>query len=55
MGDSFEVHMPVLVAEPFERRGNLFVRACGAPSLSAQYVVRFGRKSTDPHRGSVRA
>lgn len=43
--------MPVLVAEPFERRGNLFVRACGAPALSAQYVVRFARKSNDPHRG----
>lgn len=43
--------MPVLVAEPFERRGNLFVRACKVPALSAHFVVRFARKASDPSRG----
>ncbi len=51
MCDAFEVHMPVLVAEPFDRRGNLFVRACQVPGLSAHYVVRFARKAADPARG----
>jgi hypothetical protein len=43
--------MPVLVAEPFERRGVLFVRRCNLPALSAYYLVRFARKSPDPNRG----
>ncbi len=43
--------MPVLVAEPFARRGNLFVRACVVPGVSAHYVVRFARKASDPSRG----
>ncbi len=48
---AFEEHLPVLLAEPFTRRGSIFVRAAGPVALSAQYVVRFARKSPEIQRG----
>lgn len=51
MCEAFQQHLPVLVAQPFERRGHLFVRAVGPAAVAAQYVVRFARKAADPTRG----
>jgi hypothetical protein len=48
---SFEEHLPVLLAEPFERRGQVFSRKAGPAAIAAQYVVRFARKAPDPQRG----
>lgn len=48
---SFEEHLPVLLAEPFDRRGQVFSRAAGPAALAAQYIVRFARKAPDPQRG----
>lgn len=48
---AFEEHLPVLLAEPFERRGQTFFRKAGPAAIAAQYVVRFARKAPDPQRG----
>lgn len=47
----FEEHLPVLLSEPFERRGPIFSRKAGPAALAAQYVVRFARRAPDPQRG----
>ena len=48
---AFEQHLPVLLADPFARNGSVFSRAAGPAALSAQYVVRFARRSPEPQRG----